>query len=253
MNPPKLSIITVCFNAEQFIEFTLKSVAEQVNQDFEYLIVDGLSKDNTLEIIGKFASKFSNLNLISEKDKGLYDAMNKAQRLATGQFIWFLNAGDVIAKNDVVSNILTAINAGNDLIYSDTVFLNEKREEIGLRSNVTVHKLPKKLNWQDFKYGMKVCHQSFVVKKEIAPNYLLNNLSADLDWEIACFKFAVAPFMLQNPISKYLLGGVSNQKHKESLVGRFRILAKHFGFFNTIFNHFWILIRSILFKIKRRQ
>lgn len=253
MKQSKLTIITVCFNAEQFIEFTLKSVADQTNQDFEYLIIDGLSMDATLKIVKKNAPSFKNLRVLSEKDAGLYDAMNKALLLAKGNFVWFLNAGDIIVKNNVVSEIIAAIDAGHDLIYSDTIFMDESRDELGLRSDVTVHDLPRGLCWQDFKYGMKVCHQSFVVKKEIAPNYLLNNLSADLDWEIACFKFAVAPFMLQNPISKYLLGGVSNQKHKESLIGRFRILAKHFGFFNTIFNHFWILIRSILFKMKRRQ
>jgi glycosyltransferase involved in cell wall biosynthesis len=246
----KLTIISVCYNAEAFIQFTIDSILKQTNQNFEYLIVDGASKDKTLATIDANKSSFLNLNLISEKDNGLYDAMNKAQNLAKGDYIWFMNAGDEIADENCVENILQEIDNQADVIISDTIYLNENRVELGLRSQLTPHKIPENLNWRNFKFGMKICHQSFIVKKSLAIPYSINNLSADLDWEISILKKAQKIKLIENPLSKYLLGGLSKQKHQESLNGRFLVLQNHFGFLPNLFNHCWILIRMILFKLK---
>ena len=100
---PLISIITVVYNSEQFIESTLKSIAAQNSKNFEYIIIDGQSKDATLSIIEKYKS-FVDV-LISEPDKGLYDAMNKGLQLAKGQFVWFINSGDQLYSENTVAQI----------------------------------------------------------------------------------------------------------------------------------------------------
>ncbi|RZL99309.1 MAG: glycosyltransferase, partial [Pedobacter sp.] len=139
--------------------------------------------------------------------------------------------------------------------YSDALFVRDVTEQgavhtvpVGLRSQVTPHVLPKKLTWQDMALGMKVCHQAFVVKRALAPDYLLTNLSADIDWEIRCLKKAqlieYVPFVL----CKYLVGGLSVQQHRRSLTDRFKALVRHFGLLTTLFNHIQIVRRARQFK-----
>ncbi len=251
MKQPKLTIITVCFNAEDFIQFTIDSILKQDNQDFEYLIIDGASKDKTLSIIEANKSKFQNLKLISEKDKGLYDAMNKAQKFVSGEYIWFMNAGDEIADSKCVSKVIQAIDNQVDIIISDTIYLDENRKELGFRSDLTPHKITDNLTWRDFKYGMKICHQSFIARKSLTQIYQIDNLSADLDWEISILKLASKIEFIDKPLAKYLLGGVSKQKHQESLKGRFLVLQKHFGLLPNLFNHCWIVFRLVAFKFKQ--
>ena len=245
----KLSIITITFNAEKVLEGTLKSVFSQTNQAFEYIIIDGASKDKTLEIAQKYAVK----NIVSEPDQGIYDAMNKGLKHAKGEYVWFMNAGDQIADNEVVDRLLIAMKENADLYFSDTEMVNETNKFLGLRSEITPHKLPKNLRWQDFKYGMLVCHQSFIVKKSIAPSFVLNHFySADIDWEIACLKASKEAIYLPYPLSKYLTGGFSVKNLRASLWDRFLILKKHFGLIQTCKNHLIILFRGIKFAIQKK-
>ena len=105
MHPhPKFSIITVTYNAGKVLEDTIQSVVFQTYRNMEYIIVDGGSKDNTLEVAEKYRNHIS--QLISEPDKGLYDAMNKGIRLATGNYICFLNAGDELHENETLQKIV---------------------------------------------------------------------------------------------------------------------------------------------------
>jgi glycosyltransferase involved in cell wall biosynthesis len=140
----KLTIITITYNAEQFLERTILSVANQTVQDFEYLIIDGGSKDRTLEIIKNHEKSIT--RWISEKDKGIYDAMNKGLNLASGDFVWFMNAGDQIHDSQVVEKLLKAIEDNADVYYGETLFVNDNGENLGLRSVVTPHGLPKNLS-----------------------------------------------------------------------------------------------------------
>jgi glycosyltransferase involved in cell wall biosynthesis len=245
----KLSIITITYNAEAVIERTLKSIFSQTNLDFEYIIIDGASKDNTLAIAKSYGVK----NIVTEPDKGIYDAMNKGLVLAKGDYIWFMNAGDQIADNEIVENLKKQLESKADVYYSDTIIVDENGNNLGLRSQLTPHKLPDYLTWQAFKYGMLVCHQSFIVKRSLAPQFLLDHhFSADIDWEIKCLKKSAKTIKIDTVLAKYLIGGFSVKNLKASLIDRFLILKVHFGLFQTIFCHFGILFRGVYFIISKK-
>lgn len=246
----KLSIITITYNAEKFLKRTIESILAQSNQDFEYIIIDGKSKDSTLEIAKAYGERV-NL-LVSEPDKGLYDAMNKGLHLAKGDFVWFMNAGDEINNSEVVATFIQSLAATNaDVFYGDTYFVEENGTIQGLRSEITPHRLPKNLKWQDMNLGMLVCHQAFIARKSIAPFYLENNLSADIDWEIECLKRAKKVQFLEIVVAKYLVGGISNKQLKRSLIDRYEVLKKHFGLFGAIMAHIQITIRGIKLILKK--
>ena len=246
---PLLTIITITYNAEKFLPRTLQSVGKALagindKNQVEYLIIDGKSKDSTISI----ANQFTFISrIISEPDRGLYDAMNKGLKLATGKYVWFLNAGDEIYDQQVLSKLLQSFDTDADVLYSDAMFVRENGNEVGLRSKFTPHNLSPDLKWQDFAYGMKVCHQSFIAKKIIAPLYDAENLSADIDWEINCLKRSDKTILLDFILCKYLLGGTSVQNHRRSLTDRFTVLRKHFGLFPTLLNHVFISWRGFWF------
>ncbi|AKD53935.1 glycosyltransferase family 2 protein [Spirosoma radiotolerans] len=252
---PTISIITITYNAERFLERTIRSVVDQQATDIEYIVIDGASTDGTLSIIKQYQTSIT--RWLSEPDQGLYDAMNKGLHQATGQYVWFMNAGDEIHDPDVVSKLLARIKATEaDVYYSDALFVRDVVDQVavhtvpvGLRSQVTPHVLPKNLTWRDMALGMKVCHQAFVVKRDLAPDYLLTNLSADLDWEIRCLKKAQKIEFLPFVLCRYLVGGVSVQQHRRSLTDRFKVLVQHFGLLTTLRNHMMILWRAGRFKV----
>ena len=253
-NQPRLTIITVTYNAERFVERTLKSVRAAMGAVenpalVEYLIVDGESKDGTIEICERYSDLIS--RTISEKDKGIYDAMNKGIALARGTYLWFLNAGDEIYAPNVLKDLLAILENGADVHYSDAMMVDESGAEQGLRSRFTPHSLSENISWKDFNLGMKICHQAFIPKKDIAPFYDITNLSADIDWEINCLKRADSVRFVSFVLCRYLLGGTSVKNHRRSLADRFKVLKKHFGLLPTIISHLKIVSRGILFAAQR--
>lgn len=240
---PLISIITITFNAELYLERTIKSIQNQNLKDFEYIIIDGGSGDATLKIVEKYRHLID--VVISEKDNGLYDAMNKGLKLSNGKYVWFLNAGDEISDSNFIENLKYSISDEVDVIYGDTYFVNDSGVKRGLRSKITPHKLPNPLSWRQMKYGMLVCHQSFLAKREIAPEFILNNLSADIDWEIKCLKNSQKTYFYPQVISNYLEGGISNQNLKKSLIDRFIVLKVHFGWVQTTISHIIIILRGL--------
>ncbi|MCF0061106.1 glycosyltransferase [Dyadobacter chenwenxiniae] len=246
---PVLTIITITYNAERFLGRTLTSVQAALDEVkdprlVEYLVIDGKSGDNTLKI----ASTFSFISkIISEPDSGLYDAMNKGLALARGKYVWFLNAGDEIFDPNTLKGLLEAFENNADVYYSDAMLVRENGSEVGLRSQFTPHILPLNLKWQDFALGMKVCHQAFIVRKSIAPTYDIENLSADIDWEIECLKKSTEIHFIKTPLCRYLVGGLSIKNHRRSLIDRFKVLHKHFGLIPSIFNHLRIFWRGAIF------
>lgn len=242
---PRLTIVTITYNAEQFLERTLISIDKaSKNLDdsnfLEYLIIDGASKDATLTIADRYLHLIR--QLVSEPDKGLYDAMNKGLARATGDYVWFLNAGDEVHDSTVFQQLQRSFESEADIYYSDTLLVREDGSPIGLRSVVTPHNLPPKITWKDLQLGMKICHQSLIVKREKAPTYDASNLSADLDWEINSLQQAKTIVPLSFVLCRYLIGGLSVQQHRRSLIDRFLVLKKHYGLLPTLYNHlrmFW--------------
>ena len=123
---PRFSIITVTYNAEKALEETIQSIISQTYKDIEYIIVDGGSKDRTLSIIEKYKSHIA--KVVSEPDKGLYDAMNKGLKMATGDYVCFLNAGDSLHEDETVTMMVKSIekNQFPDVIYGETAIVDSK-------------------------------------------------------------------------------------------------------------------------------
>ncbi len=242
----KLTIITICYNASKTIRPTVESIAQQSNKNFEYLIIDGASSDNTLSII-KEITPFA--RIISEADEGLYDAMNKGIQYARGEYICFLNAGDSLREGKTIEKVLNLIeeseskNRKPDVIFGDTMIVNNERKDLGLRRL----RPPKNLVAKDFLRGMLVCHQAFIARKAIAPLYDLRySLSSDYDWCLKILEQSQYNLQTEDILVNYLAGGLSYKYKWKSLWERFLIMKRHFGLFPTLLAHF-----SFLFIRKR--
>jgi glycosyltransferase involved in cell wall biosynthesis len=239
---PKFSIITVTYNAGKVLEETIQSVIGQSYKNIEYIIVDGKSKDNTLDIAHKYQDRIS--QIVSEPDKGLYDAMNKGIRLATGDYLCFLNAGDKLHKETTLQEIAQNLKTENlpDVIYGETTIVNEKGDFLHMRRLST----PEELDWKSFKQGMLVCHQAFLARRTLAVNNLYDlqyRFSADFDWCIRIMKQATYLHNSRLTMIDYLNEGMTTQNHKASLKERFHIMVKHYGWVSTILHHGWFVIR----------
>ena len=245
----KLSIITITYQAEKYLERTIQSVLAQGHRaEIEYIIIDGASKDGTLTLIEQYKNQID--EFVSEPDKGIYDAMNKGLQIATGEYVIFMNAGDTFADENTVSQIIASMDSNPDVIVGDALFVDDAGKTLGLRSEVTPHKIPKKLTWKSFQYGMVICHQSFVVKRTMAPQFDLSfRLSSDIEWEIQCLKLSSKTTQLTIPICRYLTGGASVQNLKRSWQERFQVMERHFGFWHTTIAHLKIITRGLRFAL----
>jgi len=136
----KFSIITVCKNSEKTIENTILSVINQSYKNFEYIIIDGVSTDKTLDIIEKYRDKLA--AVISEPDDGLYDAMNKGIQNSLGEYLFFLNSDDRFLNENILKTVCEkAENSKKELLYGDQVFINEKTGKISVRRHNKLNKI----------------------------------------------------------------------------------------------------------------
>lgn len=240
--PPTFTIITVTYNAEKVLEDTIQSVIAQTYHHIEYIIIDGASKDNTLGIVEKYKPYIH--KLISEPDKGIYDAMNKGIGIATGDYLCFLNAGDSLREADTLDKMVQSI-AGNelpDILYGQTAIVDLQRHFLHMRRLSA----PEVLTWKSFKKGMLVCHQAFFAKRVLAEPYDLQyRFSADFDWCIRIMKKASFLHNTHLILIDYLEEGMTTQNRKASLKERFRIMVKHYGWISTILYHVWFVIRLV--------
>ena len=244
---PKLTVITVIFNNVRDIERTIKSVVGQTFKDIEYLIVDGASTDGTLEIITRYRDKIS--KMISERDGGIYFAMNKGLALATGDFVLFMNSGDEIYDAKTVERVFS-VATDADIYYGETEMYNDSWQSLGCRR----HRVPDKFNWRSFKYGMSVSHQAIYIRKSIISPYDTSyKYSADIDWIIRAAKKAKKIAKVDGYVAKYLVGGISKKKHRESLIERYKIFRKYYGFVPNIFNHFIIALNLAWHKLWHKE
>jgi glycosyltransferase involved in cell wall biosynthesis len=244
---PKISIITVVYNGVTLIERTINSVLSQTYQSIEYIIIDGASSDGTLEIIEQYQDKIALTH--SGKDLGIYDAMNRGLKDATGDYVLFMNAGDELFAEDTIEKIF-AININADAYYGNTAVVNSKGEILGDRRLSP----PVTLDWKGFKYGMCVSHQSFIARRLLCDFYDLEySVSADIDWVIKVLKQSDHIINTHQYIAKFLEGGTSAKRKKKALLERFKIMVKHYGFFQTVFYHIVILFRYPFHRITKRS
>ena len=240
MNPPVFTIITVTCNAAKIVESTLLSVINQTYGNIEYIIVDGASKDGTVALIRQYESVISYWT--SETDKGIYDAMNKGLKMATGDYVWFLNAGDVLKHDGIVMDIaaIAMQNGLPDILYGETD-LTDRQGVVFAKRRL---KTPKHLTWKSFRMGMLVCHQAFVVKRSLAVDYDLRyRLSADFDWCIRCMKKAGTIVNTQLRIVNYRYEGTTTVNRKASLKERYDIMCTYYGVVPTQLRHLWFAVR----------
>ena len=249
MNTPYLSIITVTYNAEQVLGRTLESVAMQTYRGFvEHIIIDGASKDRTLEIAKTYKQQHPEIavTVVSEPDKGLYDAMNKGLKQAKGEFVCFLNAGDKLHDKMTLEDIFDNAEHPEKIgvIYGDTNIVDNYGNYLRRRHLSA----PKVLTWKSFQKGMLVCHQSFYARRSLCPMYDTQyRFSADVDWCIKVMKAGeeqgLTNLNMLTVLTDYLDGGMTLKNHRASLLERFRIMAHHYGLVPTIWNHILFLFR----------
>lgn len=258
----KFSIITCTYNASEVLQRTLDSVMSQTWGQIEHIIVDGASKDSTVAMAEAYRRRSAeeetehDIIIKSEPDHGLYDAMNKGLQLATGDYVVFLNAGDVLPTDETLENISNDVNERSDgrlpaVLYGDTNIVDNNGELLRPRRLAP----PDDLSWRSFRHGMLVCHQAFYVRTDIAkaePYNLKYRFSADVDWCIRVMKRAekegLPLLRLPEVVVNYLDGGMTNKNHRASLIERFNVMRHHYGLMSTILMHIWFVARAVLKK-----
>ena len=254
----KISIITPTYNSEKTIKDTIESVLNQTYKDFEHIIIDGLSKDNTIEIIKGYEKKYDGrLKVVSEKDKGLYDAMNKGIQMASGDIIGILNSDDIYAKNDVLQTIINKFNETNcDGTYSNLIFMDEETMSKPQR----IWKSPK----GNYKNGWHPAHPTLYLKKEV-----YNKIGLfDLDFRIAADYDFMIRMMLDKSIKleyidEYIIymrtggtstdgikGYIKNLKEAQKVLIKNKIKFPHLVNLKRIIKTIIQMVKSKFFKIK---
>lgn len=245
----KLSLITVTYNSGATLAYTIESVLSQTYPDIEYIIVDGSSKDNTVTIIKEYEPQFKGrIKWISEPDKGLYDAMNKGIRMATGDIIGILNSDDFFTNQNVLQKVVDTFNedASLDAVYGDVHFVHPEDLERCVRyysSRIFNRKL--------MKLGFMPAHPSFYVRKECFEKYGIYKT----DYKIAAdFEFLLRVIYKNKIKTKYLpidmvtmrTGGASTsglESHK-------RIMKEHLRAFheNDVYTNVFLLSLRYIYK-----
>lgn len=264
----KITLVTVTYNAEGVLRRTLDSVFAQSYSGIEHIIVDGASTDNTVALAKDYMERsFASDNghevrLLVEPDNGIYDAMNKALDMATGDYVCFLNAGDSLP---VDTTIQTVVNCANDnsrtegegrvvlpaVVYGNTDIVDADGKFLSHRRLSP----PENLSWRSFRSGMLVCHQAFYARLDIAKEIKYNmkyRYSADFDWCIRVMKKAEELRLVLADsgvvLANYLKEGTTTRHHKASLKERFDIMAEYYGTVSTCLRHVWFAVRSIVKK-----
>ena len=240
MNPPVVTVITVCRNAMDGLLRTEASIRSQANASLEWIIVDGDSSDGTQTHLKSLEEPW--IKWISEPDQGIYDAMNKGIRMAGGKWLWFLNAGDVFHDASTVAQVIQAPE-DTEICFGE-VLIEQDGGSIGTRSEATPHKLPQALEKRQFRHGMVVSHQAFIVRRDLAPFYDSERFqfSADLDWMLQVLTTNRQSYRL-GTVACVPRAGATQQNWRKSQWERFNVLRKHFGTISTILSHAYIILR----------
>jgi glycosyltransferase len=207
----KISIITICFNNEADIRPTLESVVNQTYSNIEYIIVDGASTDSTLSIVNEYQDEIT--KTISEPDKGLYDAINKGIKIATGDVVGLIHAGDRLHDNEVIAKIARHFESNDmDALYGHSKIVNHRNEVIRINRSPEFSKSLLKKGWFP-------SHQSFYAKRELFDKYGFYNskylIAADYELLLRFLYFYdVEASLLNEFIVRFSMGGRSTKNWK---------------------------------------
>lgn len=245
MHEYPLTLITINYNNLEGLRATVASVVNQnAPKKWHWIAIDGGSTDGSKDYLEANSELFD--FWISEPDKGIYDAMNKGLQQVKQGFVWFLNSGDRLHGTNALTEVLGAMETHPqaDCFYSDTYFVDEQYRELGLISALKPQKFPKKLTFESFRYGMNICHQSFVVRRSWAPLYKLEyRQAADIDWILEILKKRPVCVQVASVLSEFQTGGSSSQHARKAMKERYEILKSHFGFLPNLWAHAWIVLR----------
>jgi len=232
----KISIITVAYNSAKTIKDTLDSVAKQTYPNIEHIIVDGASKDSTLEIVKEFGKRVA--TVISEPDKGIYDAMNKGIKVATGDIIGILNSDDFFTSDDVIATIAQAFEENDiDALYGDVHYVNPDNLEKSVRYYSSAIFRPNL-----FRFGFEPGHPTFYMKRSC---YEAHGLYA-IDYVIAADYDLMIRYLYKEKIPyKYIkkdmvtmrTGGVSTKSFSNRILGNKEIVraCRKYGIYTNFF------------------
>lgn len=247
----KISIITVTFNSEKTLRYTIESVLNQNYDDIEYLIIDGGSTDSTLDIIKCYEPKFEGkLHYISEPDKGIYDVMNKGILMATGNVVGFLNSDDLFIDKKVAEDIVSAFDTNTDAIYANLYFVQSTDVN-------QIVRIWKGSPYVSFKYGWCPAHPTFYVRREIYQQYggfdLSFDVSADFELMLRLIeKVHIRTKYLDRYMIRMRMGGESTGNIKNILKGNkniYKAFCKH-GLSVSIFYPVYRLLPKAIDLIK---
>lgn len=210
----KLCVITICYNDLTGLKKTIESLKSQTLLSFEQIVVDGGSTDGTREYLSELRLPWT-FSWSSEKDRGIYDAMNKGLGTATTEFIWFLNSGDTCASPTVVEQILPHMSGDIDLLYGKAWYVGA----FGKKS------VGKPVSAKDFRRGMPICHQSILYRTSLArtqPYPLEYRIISDWIVTQSLFEITARKKFLDLYIANFDLSGVSAQNHFKVLKEKLR-------------------------------
>ena len=210
----KISIITITFNSAKTLNHALDSVQSQTYKDIEHIIVDGASTDGTKELIEAYAKAHKNVRWVSEKDKGIYDALNKGIKLATGDIIGFLHSDDVLYSADSIGQIATAFEqSGADVVYGDLQYCSGGKVVRRWKSN--------DFDPRALKYGWMPPHPTVYVRREVYQQVGEYDewfrISADYDMMLRIFTAGYKTHYIPEVLVSMETGGASNRNTKARL------------------------------------
>lgn len=238
---PTVTIVTVTYNAASTIGATMKSVASQVETDYEHIVMDGASTDKTLELVDSL--KTDRTRVFSSADNGIYDAMNKSIAQARGRYVLFLNSGDTFADNGALARMVECARANRypGVVYGQTVIVDLSGKVLGERHL----RAPEELSLDSFKNGMVVCHQAFMARMDVVPLYDTDyRFSADYEWCIRCLQMSDKNvYVGDEPVIHYLNEGATTRNFKASLMERFKIMCEYYGTVSTVARHIRFAMR----------
>ncbi len=224
----KISIITINYNDLKGLKKTFNSIVNQSNKDFEYLVIDGGSSDGSKEFIEQNSDKLA--YWISEKDSGIYNAMNKGIKAASGEYILFLNSGDFLVDDTIIDRVLKIID-GKEEIYYGNLFCSQNGNRISLWSP------PDVLSFSYF-LDYSLPHPASFIKRNLFEKYFLysENLKIISDWEFFIFcicKMNVSYKHIDLIVSDFDFEGVSSLKENENKISSEKeiVIKKHFPLF----------------------